>query len=149
MFQKPPKFQFPQIIIPLLPVDKPISLGCEVGWLGFPAIEPYTMCFFTGSISAHRSDRNAYLIDGVAINGISGGPVIYSTDADGVSIVGVMTAYRANRTSGDALPGLSIAQDVSHFHDIIQQVKSMDDAKKKKEEAEANANAKKKEPEKV
>jgi len=76
------------------------------------------------------------LIDGVAINGVSGGPVVYSTEADGVSIVGVMSAYHVNRIRGDALPGLSIAQDVSHFHSIIKHMKSIDEARKKKEEDE-------------
>lgn len=127
-------FKFPEPLIPLLPESAPISIGCEVGWLGFPNIDAWTLCFFKGSISAHRPKR--YLIDGVAINGVSGGPVIYATERDGVRIVGVMTAYQANRQRGDALPGLSIAQDVSHFHEIIQEVKSMDDAQKKKAEAE-------------
>lgn len=122
---------FPSNPIPLLPLDNPISIGNEVGWFGFPGIEPYTLCFFSGNISAYRQDRKAYLIDGVAINGVSGGPVVYSTDADGVQVVGIISAYRANRLGPDALPGLSIAQDVSYFHDVIQQVKSIDEAKKK------------------
>jgi len=122
---------FPSAPIPLLPLDNPISIGNEVGWFGFPGIEPYTLCFFSGNISAYRTDRKAYLIDGVAINGVSGGPVVYSTDTDGVQVVGIISAYRANRLGPDALPGLSIAQDVSYFHDVIQQVKSIDEAKKK------------------
>jgi len=135
LFQKP-KFDFPEKLIPLFPSDQRIGLGCEVGWLGFPAFEAQTLCFFTGSISARQEPRKAYLIDGVAINGVSGGPVIYSTDAEGPCIVGVMTAYQANRRGGDVLPGLSIAQDVSHFHEIIQTVKSIDDAKRMKQETE-------------
>ncbi len=70
------------------------------------------------------------------INGVSGGPVINSTATDGVQFVGVMTAYRANRAYGDSLPGLSIAQDVSHFHGVIQHVRSIDEANKKKQEIE-------------
>jgi hypothetical protein len=129
-------FPFPEQPIPLLPLDRPISIGCEVGWLGFPAIDQYTLCFFSGSVSAHRPDRKAYLIDGVAINGVSGGPVLYSTETDGVQIVGTVSAYRANRTTGDVLPGLLISQDVSHFHAVTDKVRSIDEARRKQQELE-------------
>jgi hypothetical protein len=94
------------------------------------------LCFLSGTVSARRDDLKAYLIDGVAINGVSGGPVINSTATEGVQFVGVMTAYRANRAFGDSLPGLSIAQDVSHFHGVIQHIRSIDDANRKKQEIE-------------
>jgi len=125
---------FPRTPIPLLPVDTPITIGNEVGWFGFPGIEPYTLCFFSGNISAYRHDTNAYLIDGVAINGVSGGPVIYSTDADGVQVVGIISAYQANQLGHETLPGLSIAQDVSYFHDVIQHENSIEEAKKKEKQ---------------
>ena len=119
---------FPESPIPLLPTGDVLPTGVEIGWLGFPGIEPFTPCFFSGSVSARREDRKAYLIDGVAINGVSGGPVFHSTEADGVRVVGILTAYRPNISSGDALPGLSFAQDVSHFHDVIADVRSLDEA---------------------
>jgi len=134
IFIKSGQLELPNDLISLRPIDTRLNIGAEVGWLGYPAIEAYTMCFFSGNVSARRDDLRAYLIDGVAINGVSGGPVIFNTATDGVQFVGVMTAYRANRAYGDALPGLSIAQDVSHFHDVIQQVRSVDDANKKKRE---------------
>ena len=127
-------FSFPQKLIQLLPTSDTLPIGAEVGWIGFPSIEPYTPCFFSGNVSARKENRSAYLIDGVAINGVSGGPVFYSTDADGVRIVGVMTAYRPNLSRGDTLPGLSIAQDVTHFHKIIKDVENLDDAKAQKEQ---------------
>lgn len=133
-FEKPLETPFPNVAIPLQPVDKPLDLGFEVGWLGFPYIEPYTLCFFSGCISARREERKAYLIDGVSINGVSGGPVFYSTETDGVEIVGIVSAYKANRATGSSLPGLLIAQDVSHFHGVIQHIKSIDEARKKKQE---------------
>lgn len=126
----------PEEVMPLLPTGSPISIGVEVGWLGFPAIESWTLCFFSGNISAWQDYRKAYLIDGVAINGVSGGPVIYSTGTEGIRIVGVISAYKANRETGEALPGLSIAQDVSHFHEVIKHIRSVDEAKKKKAEFE-------------
>ena len=77
-------------------------------------------------------NRKAYLIDGVAIHGVSGGPVFFLTDTDGVQIVGIVSAYQANRATGESLPGLLIAQDVSHFHNLESRIQSM-----KKAELEA------------
>lgn len=129
-------FPLPQNLIPLLPTGNPLSIGLEVGWLGFPAIESFTLCFFSGIISARQDFRKAYLIDGVAINGVSGGPVLYSTGTEGIQFVGTVNAYKANRVTGEALPGLLVAQDVSHFHDILNYVRSTDEANKKKQEFE-------------
>lgn len=134
------QLSLPQEPIGLIPTDRRLPLGMEVGWLGYPGIASATLCFFAGNISAWQDSRSAYLIDGVAINGVSGGPVIYSTSADGAAegtqIVGAISAYRANRATGEALPGLSIAQDVSHFHDIITQIESWDEANRQKQALE-------------
>jgi len=129
--------QLPEFLITLFPVGTPLDIGAEVGWLGFPAMEPSTLCFFSGTVSARQEFRNAYLVDGVSINGVSGGPVLYSTEADGIRVVGTVSAYRANRATGEALPGLLIAQDVSHFHDVANHIRSIDEANKKKKEFEA------------
>ena len=80
--------------------------------------------------------EKAYLIDGVAINGVSGGPVLHATEADGIQIVGTISAYRINRTVSGALPGLSVAEDVSHFHEVASRIQSIDEASKKKAELE-------------
>src|SRR5262249_41156173 len=104
------ELQFPEYPIPLLPTERRLPVGVEVGWLGYPAIATWTLCFFSGNVSAWQEWRNAYLIDGVAINGVSGGPVLYPTTTDGVQIVGSISAYRANRATGETLPGLSVAQ---------------------------------------
>jgi hypothetical protein len=133
------QLNLPKDIVPLLPTDHLLPIGAEVGWLGYPAIGPHTLCFFSGSISAFQEADHAYLIDGVAINGVSGGPVIYSTAADGIQIVGTISAYMANRATGGALPGLSVAQDVSHFHAIASRIRSLDEANRKKQEQKAAA----------
>ncbi len=130
------ELQLPEISIALLPMGQLIDIGAEVGWLGFPSLAPHSLCFFSGNISAMQGYRNAYLIDGVAINGVSGGPVLYLTETDGVQIVGTVSAYSANRATGEALPGLAIAQDVSHFHDVANHVHSIDEANRKKAEFE-------------
>jgi hypothetical protein len=127
-----PDFPFPDNTLPLLPVSNKLEIGNEVGWLGFPGIDSKVLCFFSGNISA-KKDKN-YLIDGVAIHGVSGGPVLYVTQTEGVQIVGIVSFYRANRLTGETLPGLLYAQDVSHFHDVINSIKSIEDAKQKQQE---------------
>ncbi len=97
-------------------------------------MEPYALCFFSGCISARREQRKAYLIDGVSINGVSGGPVLCSIEPKGVEIIGIISAYVANRATGATLPGLSIAQDVSYLHGVVQRIKSLDEAKNKKQQ---------------
>lgn len=62
---------FPEQLIPLFPTERFLPIGVEVGWLGFPAIEQYRCCFFSGNVSAHNIDLNWYLIDSVAINGVN------------------------------------------------------------------------------
>jgi len=133
------KLELPKELIPLRPIEDRLPTGTEVGWLGFPAIGPNTdtLCFFSGNISAWEGARARYLIDGVSINGVSGGPVLYSTPADGVQIVGAVTAYIVNRATGEALPGLSLAQDLSHFHAVATRIKSIDEAKKKQQAEQA------------
>ena len=126
------EFSLPDNPIPLFPNDSPLSIGVEVGWLGFPNVDPNELCFFSGKISANLKDRKAYFIDGVAIHGVSGGPVFFSTKTDGVQIVGTVSAYQANRATGETLPGLLIAQNVSHFHDTTRLIQSL-----KKKELEA------------
>lgn len=110
--------------LPLLDQEFVLRVGTEVGWIGFPTLEPDTPCFFSGMISARQDHRNAYLIDGVAINGVSGGPVIFIDDEDSVRVVGTVSAYRMNKATGDTLPGLLIAQDLSLFHDVITHIRS-------------------------
>ena len=132
------QLQLPEIPITLFPVGSALGIGVEVGWLGFPAIESYTLCFFSGNISARQEFRNAYLIDGVSISGVSGGPVLHLTETGIVQIVGIVSAYHANRATGEALPGLLIAQDVSHFHNVLNHVRSVDEANRKKQEFEAS-----------
>jgi len=129
---QPGEIRLPDDSLPLLPTDFSLPIGTELGWLGFPALAENTLCFFSGNASARQDWRHAYLIDGVAINGVSGGPVFYSREVVGVQIIGTISAYVSNRATGDTLPGLSIARDVSHFHDTIGTIKSVDEAREQK-----------------
>lgn len=130
------KLKLPEDLVPLRPIKDSLLIGDEVAWLGYPAIgrNSDTLCFFSGNVSARNESQHAYLIDGVAINGVSGGPVLYSSPADGLQIVGAITAYIANRATGEALPGLSVAQDISYVHDTASTIKSLDEARRKKSE---------------
>ncbi|MBI5873147.1 MAG: trypsin-like peptidase domain-containing protein [Candidatus Omnitrophica bacterium] len=114
----------------LSPEEKFLKVGNEVGWLGFPAISPKNLCFFSGRTSCFLEEEHAYLVDGVAINGVSGGPVFHLLE-DGFVVIGVVSAYIANRVTGETLPGLSVIRDVSQFHKLVREFKSLDDAKKK------------------
>jgi hypothetical protein len=80
LFEKE-KLKLPDDLPELL--SGPLRIGVEVGWLGFPHIAPLlSPCFFCGNVSAHVAEKSSYLIDGVAIHGVSGGPV-FIADADG------------------------------------------------------------------
>jgi hypothetical protein len=129
----------PEDVIPLLPASDVLPVATPIGWLGFRGIARHTACFFSGMVSAVESLHNrTYLVDGVAVNGVSGGPVLYhDRQKDAVFIVGVISAYRPNRQYGESLPGLSVAQDVSHFHGVLQTVRDFDEAQRRREELES------------
>ncbi len=95
-----------------------VSIGKNVTWLGFPNIEPETICLFSGLVSAHKKIQGftTYIIDGVSIHGVSGGPVIYISDTSKIEIIGVVSTYSPNRAFGQTLPGLMYACDVSYFN---------------------------------
>jgi Trypsin-like peptidase domain len=131
------EFELPEVPIGLIPVDEPCHVGTDIGWLGFPAIEPNSLCFFGGTVSAVLAGRKSYLVDGVAIHGVSGGPVFHCPTPGEVQIIGCVSAYHANRVTGDSLPGLLRAQDVSHFHEVTGWIRNIDEANAKKREFEA------------
>jgi hypothetical protein len=68
-------------------------------------------------------------------------PVVSFLPGNKIQIVGTVSAYAPNRATGDVLPGLSVAQDISHFHQSIAKIKSLDEANKKKQIEEAERQA--------
>ncbi len=106
-------------------------MGNKIGWLGFPAIPTASLCFFAGDVSAWVQSLSAYLVDGVAINGVSGGPAFHILEFDpgAVWIIGVFSAYMPNRATGEVLPGLSVVRDVSQFHELAPSFASLDQAR--------------------
>jgi len=122
-------FTFPETQLELIPEKMSLKLGHEVGWLGFPALAPGDLCFFTGRASCWRQEAGEYLVDGVAINGVSGGPAFHLAVDVPVRVIGVVSAYIANRATGEALPGLCVIRDVKQLQDLIKRFRSMDEAK--------------------
>ena len=102
-----------------------IKVGCDVGWLGYPAISPNELCFFSGHISNWNEQEHRYLVDGVAINGVSGGPVFRNRPTGEVNLVGIISAYIPNTSTGKSTPGLSVIRDVSSFFPTIKKLKSL------------------------
>lgn len=91
-------------LLPVLPADSMLARGTEVGWLGFPSIAGPELCFFRGVVSGYLGNPPTYLMDGVAINGVSGGPVF----DDRCHLVGMVSAYLPNQLDQETLlPGLS------------------------------------------
>lgn len=118
----------PSKTLPLIAKTKLLSVGTEVAWVGFPCVADSHLCFFSGRISAQNKDEDSYYIDGVAINGVSGGPVFYVSEDDpkprAPTVIGIVTAYKYNETYTNALPGLLQAQDLKPFHENIHDVKA-------------------------
>ena len=122
------ELDLPNDMLPLAPKDNFLKVGNEIGWLGFPAIPGASLCFFGGKISGFIHDQEAYLVDGVAINGVSGGPAFHLTEALPI-IMGVVSAYVPNRATGETLPGLGVVQGVTQFHQLAPTFASLEQAK--------------------
>jgi hypothetical protein len=121
------RLPFPEQSLPLGAKDMYIRVGVEIGWIGFPAIAT-ELCFFSGRVSAYLETHERYLVDGVAINGVSGGPA-FTPSGKEVSLIGVVSAYMPNRQLGETLPGLAVVTDVAEFHAMIEGIKSVDEAR--------------------
>lgn len=127
--------------LPLAPKGMFLKVGNQIAWLGFPSIPTANLCFFTGTVSAWIQDQGAYLVDGVAINGVSGGPAFHLSGLDETPVVlmGVMSAYMPNRATGEVLPGLSVVRDVTQFHELAPTFASLDQAREAEPAAEPPA----------
>lgn len=101
--QSTTQFFDPGDVVPLLPHPYVGAIGADLGWLGFPSVAWPQLCFFRGSLSGYLPTPVAYLVDGVAINGVSGGPAF---NDEGI-VFGIVQSYLPNRLSDDmTLPGL-------------------------------------------
>jgi hypothetical protein len=119
---------FPADALKLAEKNMYYKAGVEIGWLGYPAIPKANLCFFSGRISSWLSEEEAYLVDGVTINGVSGGPAF---TVWGGELAGVVSAYIPNKNTGEVLPGLAVIRGVGQFHDIAKSFQTIDEAKAK------------------
>lgn len=101
--------------------------GVELGWLGFPNLEVAqdVVCFLSGHVSAYIEDKEAYLIDGVSIHGLSGGPVFYCSD-DRVVMAGIVTNYYPNPVNNQAWPGLAMFRTINPLMKLYDGQKRQD-----------------------
>lgn len=116
----------PSELLPTTPESHNYRTGIEIGWVGFPSVAREELCFFSGRISAWRETTKSYLVDGVAINGVSGGPAFHVDDEGRPLLIGVMSAYLPNKAVGVTLPGLSVVQHVGHLEKWVQSLKSLE-----------------------
>ena len=127
----------PEETLPLADSTTFRSVGVELAWTGFPSVAYPTLCFFSGRISAFLKNQDCYLIDGVAINGVSGGPVYYELADNTPEIVGIISAYMPNRAGNT--PGLLRAQDITPFDETLKNLKSLHEAKEKEKARDQEA----------
>jgi hypothetical protein len=120
-------FDIPSKDLDLFPESNSLKVGCDVGWLGFPAVAPLELCFFSGHISNWNKNQHRYFVDGVAINGVSGGPVLRNRPNGDVQLIGIISAYIPNYMGGASTPGVAVVQDVSSFFEVIKKLKSLPD----------------------
>ncbi|MHB9028056.1 MAG: S1 family peptidase [Candidatus Latescibacterota bacterium] len=111
-----------------IPDDRVLREGVQIGWCGFPCVAPRILCFFTGYVSAWLPDEEAYLVDGVAINGVSGGPVFRLIDDEKPSLIGLVTEYRPNLSNGSPLPGVSLVRAISSISPLTRLLHEAEEA---------------------
>ena len=77
----------------------------------------------------------SYLVDGVAINGVSGAPAFFiDPKTSELKICGVISNYYPNRSTGEALPGLSMIRSVMTYRETLKSLKTIDEANEKARE---------------
>ena len=131
----------------LLPNDHSVRCGAEVSWAGFPCIvgSGDVLCHFFGHVSnidvAYRLQNpfaRYYLVDGNAINGVSGGPAYIgkSEQTPHPVIWGVVSAYVPNKQQHGTLPGLSVIRPLGEIYQQIQNLMTRDDIERMRKENE-------------
>lgn len=117
----------PTELLSMTPDGMVMRVGVEVGWVGYPGVSPARdqLCFFSGRISAWLEAKHAYLVDGVAISGVSGGPAFFVGSHGQPILLGVMSAYLPNKTTGAPLPGLSLVQHIGQLEKVVKDLREL------------------------
>ena len=95
--------------------------------MDFPGISPNDLCFFNGRISCWIQRGEYYLVDGVGIYGVSGGPV-FAIDDGKIVIVGLVSSYIPNQVAGILTPGLCVVRDIPHVREMASQMKKIEES---------------------
>jgi hypothetical protein len=126
---------FPAQCLPLWDSSTEIPIGTEVGWLGYPILvnrDILQPSFFSGIISNVFNNLAQYAIDGVAINGVSGGPLFCKLNNSGPHIIGTISSYFTNRVNIEGgvedRPGMALSHSFSAFQSVIENLKTLDEA---------------------
>jgi hypothetical protein len=134
----------PSDCLPIWNFSGEIPIGTNVGWLGFPQVVDQGVLnpsFFSGNISNVFQHLKQYAIDGVAINGVSGGPLFCQSEADTPLVIGTISSYVPNTlaTGGveKSLPGISVAHSFSSFKDVVVELKDMETVEETIEETKS------------
>ncbi len=120
-------FPLPEPPIELIAEGYVLKQGHEIGWLGFPAVSSDDLCFFCGNVSHWSYMYRRYLIDGVVIHGVSGGPA-FTRGGDTFHLVGVVSHYIPNLVTGTPMPGLGVVQHVGQLHSSLKTLRSIEEA---------------------
>ena len=106
-------------LLPIPPKEYMLAKGAEIGWLGFPGFVEPEPCFFHGYISGYSDNPSRYFVDGVAINGVSGGPAFDKH----AQLIGLVSAYLPNRLDENTtLPGLSMLVPINAIRDFMEKL---------------------------
>lgn len=125
----PKEFKLENKQVNIIPPNKRLRQGVSIGWCGFPSVSPNDLCFFSGHVSSWIAREEAYLIDGVAINGVSGGPAFSAEPV----LCGVVSAYIPNRATGETLPGVCLIRDVAPYQERLKELESLEEAQDESE----------------
>jgi len=118
---------FPKQLLPLTPEGSKVRVGVEIGWVGYPGVAAArdVLCFFSGRVSAWLQSQRAYLVDGVAVSGVSGGPAFRLGVYGRPEILGVVSAYLPNKAAGPPLPGLSLVQHIGELESVVRDLRAL------------------------
>ena len=116
------KVEPPSERLPRVDSTKYLAEGHEVGWVGFPSVYPDGLCFFSGRVSVYDRPRERYLLDGVSIPGVSGGPVFYRDGkTKALTLMGSITGYTRPGGGREAV-GLCVANEITKAKAIETQL---------------------------
>ncbi len=123
IFERPEDLSVPKKPLPLISEKRHLNIGVQVAWMGFPIVAPGYLCFFSGHISCWVKGKKAYYVDGLGIEGVSGGPT-FSISKGKIKIIGIASAYRPeDRDTGERLSGLLKVSDIRPIYGVAREFK--------------------------